>query len=71
MPELAEPPGVTMDTAVVTRGDIFNLTVTEGTMVAASVEIGAPIDGMLVGSTATPGRGSRRETFSSPLMRAR
>ena len=55
VPELAEPPGVTMDTAVVTRGDIFNLTVTEGTMVAASVEIGAPIDGMLVGEYSYPG----------------
>ncbi len=46
-PELLEPVGAKSDTAVVTRGDLYTLTMAEGSIVAAAEELSFEIDGTI------------------------
>ena len=46
-PQLLEPVGIKMDTATVTRGEIYNLTVHHGEVVPFLEEVSFPVDGIL------------------------
>ena len=55
-PELLEPVGVKVDTAVVERGDLFTLSSYEGSLVAAAEELSFEIDGQIKNVFVWPGK---------------
>ena len=56
IPELIEPVGVKTDTAAVERGDLYTMSVSEGSVVAVSTELSFEIDGVIGTRTAYPGQ---------------
>ena len=56
VPELLEPVGVKVDTAVVTRADLYTTTVYEGSVVAAAEELSFSIDGKISVVNVWPGK---------------
>ena len=56
VPELLEPVGVKVDTAVVTRGDLYKISVYEGSVVAKAEELSFEIDGRISEVSVWPGK---------------
>ena len=55
-PELLEPVGVKVDTAVVTRGDLYAMSMYEGSVIAAAEELSFEIDGKIGEVCVWPGK---------------